>query len=230
MRLGLRELTRLPPAFLRRTFCPRQIKLCYVHPHCKFYASFLDRVSFRKLVLPFSLGGRICNYVEANVSTEQPAPRENAWVPRENGNESRQTGLKAPARQRPSSSDSFTLLRPFMTEYLRGSRDFQKVYRNGKRYDGTLMTAFVLPNKLSQNRFGITASRKAVGNAVLRNRARRLLRETFRLKKSSLSDLQERYDWVVNAKRRLPSFKLNATVEEFEKLLSRIAQQESDKS
>ena len=53
-----------------------------------------------------------------------------------------------------------------MTEYLRGSHDFQKVYRNGKRYDGALITAFVLPNKQSQNRFGITASRKAVGNAV----------------------------------------------------------------
>jgi ribonuclease P protein component len=117
-----------------------------------------------------------------------------------------------------------------MTEYLRGSRDFQKVYRHGKRYDGTLMTAFVLPNKLAQNRFGITASRKAVGNAVLRNRARRLLKETFRLKKSSLADLQQKYDWVVNAKRRLPSFKLSATTEEFEKLVSRIAQQESEKS
>jgi hypothetical protein len=34
------------------------------------YCSFLDRVSFRKLVLPFSLGGRISNYVEANLSTE----------------------------------------------------------------------------------------------------------------------------------------------------------------
>ncbi len=116
-----------------------------------------------------------------------------------------------------------------MTEYLRGSRDFQKVYRNGKRYDSTLMTAFVLPNKLSQNRFGITASRKAVGNAVLRNRARRLLKETFRLQKTSLSHLQERYDWVVNAKRNLPSFKLSATIEEFEKLVLRIAQQESDR-
>lgn len=114
-----------------------------------------------------------------------------------------------------------------MTEYLRGSRDFQKVYRNGKRYDGTLLTAFVLPNKRSQNRFGITASRKAVGNAVQRNRARRLLKETFRLKKSSLADLQERYDWVFNAKRKLLSFKLSATVEEFEKLLARIAQQEA---
>ena len=116
-----------------------------------------------------------------------------------------------------------------MTEYLRGSRDYQKVYRNGRRFDGNLMTTFVLPNKLSQNRFGITASRKAVGNAVLRNRARRLLRETFRLKKSSLSGLQANYDWVVNAKRRLPSLKLSATVEEFERLVARIAQQESDK-
>lgn len=187
-------------------------------------------MSFRKLVLPFSLGGRICNYVEANVSTEQPAACKNARVPRKDGDQGRQASLKTSPRQRPSSSDPFTLLRSFMTEYLRGSRDFQRVYRSGKRYDGTLMTAFVLPNKLSQNRFGITASRKAVGNAVLRNRARRLLKETFRLKKSSLADLQERYDWVVNAKRKLPSFKLNATVEEFEKLLSRIAQQESDKS
>ncbi|MGI8838529.1 MAG: ribonuclease P protein component [Pyrinomonadaceae bacterium] len=116
-----------------------------------------------------------------------------------------------------------------MTEYLRGSRDYQKVYRNGRRFDGTLMTTFVLPNKLAQNRFGITASRKAVGNAVLRNRARRLLRETFRLNKSSLSSLQENYDWVVNAKRKLPALKLSAAVEEFETLVSRIAQQESDK-
>ncbi len=45
-----------------------------------------------------------------------------------------------------------------MTVYLRGSNDFQKVYRKGKRYEGVLMTAFVLPNNLSHNRFGVTAS------------------------------------------------------------------------
>lgn len=88
------------------------------------------------------------------------------------------------------------------------------------------MTAFVLPNKLPQNRFGITASRKAVGNAVLRNRARRLLRETFRLQKSCLVDLQENYDWVINAKRRLPTFKVNAAVEEFARLVTRVAKDE----
>ena len=110
---------------------------------------------------------------------------------------------------------------------LRRSADFQKVYRQGKRYDGVLMTAFVLPNKLSHNRLGITASRKAVGNAVDRNRARRLLRETFRLKTSSLDSLPQTYDWVINAKRRLPSLKLSAAIEEFEGLLVRVTKAES---
>ncbi len=89
------------------------------------------------------------------------------------------------------------------------------------------MTAFVLPNKLSHNRFGITASRKALGNAVQRNRAKRLLRETFRLRRSLLFDLQERYDWVLNAKRALPGLKVTAAIEEFEKLIIRVAKEES---
>lgn len=114
-----------------------------------------------------------------------------------------------------------------MTAYLRRSRDFQTVYRKGRRYDGVLMTAFVLPNHLSHNRFGITASRKAIGNAVQRNRARRLLRETFRIKEALLVDLQDKYDWVFNAKRKLPALKAAAAFEDFEKVVLRVAQEES---
>jgi ribonuclease P protein component len=114
-----------------------------------------------------------------------------------------------------------------MKAYLRGSNDFQKVYRQGNRYEGVLMTVFILPNHLSHNRLGVTASRKAVGNAVQRNRAKRLLKETFRLKRSSLNSLLQRYDWVVNAKRRLPSLKVTAVIEEFENLMSRVANAES---
>ena len=114
-----------------------------------------------------------------------------------------------------------------MKAYLRGSNDFQKVYRQGKRYDGVLMTAFVLPNNLAHNRFGVTASRKALGNAVQRNRAKRLLKETFRLRSSSVNSLLQRYDWVINAKRRLPSLKVNAAIAEFENLVIRVANAES---
>ena len=115
-----------------------------------------------------------------------------------------------------------------MKAYLRGSSDFQKVYRQGKRYEGVLMTAFVLPNNLSHNRFGVTASRKALGNAVQRNRAKRLLKETFRLRKLSVNSLLQRYDWVINAKRRLPSLKVTAATEEFENLVLRVAKAESE--
>lgn len=114
-----------------------------------------------------------------------------------------------------------------MNVYLRGSADFQKVYRQGKRFDGTLMTAFVLPNHLSHNRFGVTASRKALGNAVQRNRAKRLLKETFRLKQASLESLPQTYDWVFNAKRRLPSLKVADSIKEFEILVRRVAQADS---
>jgi ribonuclease P protein component len=113
-----------------------------------------------------------------------------------------------------------------MTVYLRGRNDFQRVYQQGKRFEGVLMTAFILPNHLSHDRFGVTASRKALGNAVQRNRAKRLLRETFRLKRSSLTGLLQNYDWVINAKRRLPSFKVSAAMEEFENLVLRVAREE----
>src|SRR4029078_2514268 len=110
---------------------------------------------------------------------------------------------------------------------LRRSADFQKVYRQGKRYDGVVMKGIVLSHKQSHHRFGITASRKAVGNAVDRNRARRLLRETFRLRTTSLSSLSQTYDSVINAQRRLPALKLSATIQEFEGLLVKVTKAES---
>ena len=89
------------------------------------------------------------------------------------------------------------------------------------------MTAFVLPNSLSHHRLGVTASRKALGRAVQRNRAKRLLRETFRLKEPSLRGLRGKYDWVLNAKDKLLSGKVNEAVDEFEKLLANVASEES---
>jgi ribonuclease P protein component len=111
--------------------------------------------------------------------------------------------------------------------HLRASAEFRRVYAEGKRYDGRLMTAFIQPNDLQHHRLGITASRKATGNAVERNRAKRLLRETFRLSEVELSGLQLKYDWVLNAKRSLLLVKVSAPLEEFHRILARAANDES---
>ena len=81
--------------------------------------------------------------------------------------------------------------------------EFQRVYAEGQRYDGRLMAAFLRKNEFGYHRLGLTASTKAVGKSVDRNRARRLLRELFRRSGNELGGLQRRYDWVINAKRAL---------------------------
>ena len=65
------------------------------------------------------------------------------------------------------------------------------------------MTVFFMPSDTEFQRLGITASKKAIGNAVMRNRSKRLLREAFRLSKLELGELETKYDWVINARRNL---------------------------
>jgi ribonuclease P protein component len=112
--------------------------------------------------------------------------------------------------------------------HLRSSGDFRRVYAHGRRYDGSLMTAFVQPNGLGHHRLGITASRKAVGNAVERNRSKRLLRETFRQSGTAMEGAGLKYDWVLNAKRSLLKVKVAVPLEEFQRILARVRRDESD--
>ena len=52
------------------------------------------------------------------------------------------------------------------------------MFEGGVRLRGRFMTCFALPNGLDAPRLGIVASAK-MGNAVARNRAKRLVRELF---------------------------------------------------
>ncbi|HJZ81851.1 MAG TPA: ribonuclease P protein component [Pyrinomonadaceae bacterium] len=109
---------------------------------------------------------------------------------------------------------------------LRARAEFQKVYAAGQRYDGRLMAAFLRRNLLPEHRLGVTASTKAVGKSVDRNRARRLLREVFRRSPGELNALQHRYDWVFNAKRSLLSSSEELRFREFRRIVEQVARDE----
>jgi ribonuclease P protein component len=117
-----------------------------------------------------------------------------------------------------------------MRKYLRDTGEFQHVYRNGKRFEGVFITAFVIENQELNHRLGVTASRKALGKAVQRNRAKRLLRESFRANETLLRELARNYDWVLNAKVAILSKKVDAPREELKGIIEKVGRFETRES
>jgi ribonuclease P protein component len=62
---------------------------------------------------------------------------------------------------------------------LRRRGEFQRVFDSGRRAHGRYLTVIAAPSSATTTRLGIVASRK-LGGAVVRNRAKRLIREVFR--------------------------------------------------
>lgn len=62
---------------------------------------------------------------------------------------------------------------------VRRRGEFQRVFDLSVRAKGQYLTVLVAPNEAGTTRLGIVASRK-LGDAVRRNRAKRLIRQIFR--------------------------------------------------
>ena len=63
---------------------------------------------------------------------------------------------------------------------LRKNMEFKKVYTGGKNYWNRNLILYVRINKLEESRLGITITKK-IGNAVVRNKIRRRIKEIYRL-------------------------------------------------
>lgn len=90
-----------------------------------------------------------------------------------------------------------TPARPFTpAQRLHNKSDFDRVYADARRYTDALFAVFVRPNGGPVARLGLSVASRIIGNAVRRNRIKRLVRESFRLHQHELPAV----DIVVNAR------------------------------
>ncbi len=105
---------------------------------------------------------------------------------------------------------------------LKKNHEFQRLYRRGTSAVGGCMVIYCRKNRLRRNRIGLTASVK-LGNAVKRNRARRRMREVYRL---NADKLRRGWDLILVARTRTlyaPWPELNATFSRLCKKLGLLA-------
>ncbi|MGB7721745.1 MAG: ribonuclease P protein component [Bryobacteraceae bacterium] len=98
------------------------------------------------------------------------------------------------------------------------SKDFRRVYDHGTRYSGPLFAAFCVHEPQPDGpRIGFTTPR-ALGNAVVRNRIKRRLREAVRF---HLDRLNPQWSIVINPRRKAFDAPLPELQREVERLFLR---------
>jgi len=100
-------------------------------------------------------------------------------------------------------------------ERVRKRQQYLDIYRRGGRLHSRNFIVILSPNPSGEKRLGVAISKK-VGNAVQRNRIKRLIREFFRLNKDGLPDSK---DMVIIAKKDVSSLKYQDVCVELTDLL-----------
>ena len=73
---------------------------------------------------------------------------------------------------------------------IRQNRDYRRIYRSGKRFSNRAGLLYVTRVKSGDIRIGFVTTKK-IGHAVDRNRARRLMKEVYRLHRHELASHYE---------------------------------------
>ena len=101
---------------------------------------------------------------------------------------------------------------------LKENYEFRRLYQRGASAAGGSMVLYCRKNRLDHNRLGLTASVK-LGHAVVRNRARRRLREVYRLNSPKL---RKGYDLILVARGRTTTVSWKELNDTFMKLCRKL--------
>ncbi len=96
--------------------------------------------------------------------------------------------------------------------------EFDAVYRTGKRRSSAHYTVFVRPNALTISRMGFSI-KKALGDAVVRNRIRRRLREMVRCHRQ---EIPAGWDIVIHPKSSVATAVFATLTQDLLRLLSKL--------
>lgn len=102
-------------------------------------------------------------------------------------------------------------------DVLRNKKDFDRLYRRGKSLGSKYVVLFYIKNDLTYNRKAFLASKK-VGNSVARNRARRLMKESFRNKGYNI---KEGYDILFIARNTINNSKCQDVAKSINQVLKK---------
>jgi len=97
-------------------------------------------------------------------------------------------------------------------------RDFELVFSDGVNLASRYLVIYARPNELSFNRLGLSVGKK-LGNAVTRNRIKRLLREAMR---KVIEEIPLNCDFVIVAKRSSVEGRLDDFILEIKKIMTRL--------
>lgn len=106
---------------------------------------------------------------------------------------------------------------------LAKKRDFDLVFKDGRSAAADHLVLYARPNALKGNRLGLSVSKK-IGTAVVRNRVKRLLRESVR---KVFGDSEQNYDFVIIAKKKAAEADMRKFIAEIEKIIPNISHAQS---